>query len=100
MKDIVAGVVAAAMVLSTGAASICSAGRESGLNFVDADQNGVCDNYGTYCGNGVNYVDEDGDGVCDNYETYGGNRCGRNGGNAGGNGRGGGYGAGRCGRNR
>ncbi len=56
-------------------------------SFVDADGNGICDNYGTYgCGMGAGYVDADGDGVCDNYGTYG---CGR--------GRGGrGYGRGRC----
>ena len=35
--------------------------------YVDADGDGVCDNYGSgYCGNGAGYVDADGDGVCDN----------------------------------
>lgn len=65
------------------AAQLCG----TGAGFVDADGDGICDNYGTYgCGMGAGYVDADGDGVCDNYGTYG---CGR--------GRGGrGYGRGRC----
>lgn len=33
--------------------------------YVDLDNDGVCDNYGT--GNGTGYVDADNDGVCDNY---------------------------------
>lgn len=38
--------------------------------YVDADGDGVCDNYGSgYCGNGAGYVDADGDGVCDNRGT-------------------------------
>ena len=37
-------------------------------NFVDADGDGVCDNQGTNSGKGKrqNFVDADGDGVCDN----------------------------------
>ncbi len=55
-------------------------------SFVDADGDGICDNYGTYGGGlEVGFVDADGDGICDNYGTYG---CGR-----GGRGRG-------CGRGR
>lgn len=46
-----------------------------GAGFVDADGDGICDNYGTYgCGAGTGFVDADGDGICDNYGTYG---CGR-----------------------
>ncbi len=46
-----------------------------GVGFVDADGDGICDNYSTYgCGMGVGFVDADGDGICDNYGTYG---CGR-----------------------
>ncbi len=47
----------------------------NGVNYVDTDGNGVCDNYGVN-GNGVNYIDTDGDGVCDN---YGNKVCPRNG---------------------
>lgn len=48
--------------------------------FVDANKNGVCDNYearGT-AGKGANFVDKNGDGVCDNRATLGkgkGNGC-------------------------
>jgi hypothetical protein len=41
-------------------------------NFVDADGDGICDNNtGTLKGNGrrLNFVDADGDGVCDNVGT-------------------------------
>ncbi len=42
----------------------------NGPGFVDADGDGICDNYGTgYCGGGgcgTGFVDEDGDGICDN----------------------------------
>lgn len=41
-------------------------------NYADADGDGVCDNYDPeYCpgnGTGGGYVDSDGDGVCDNYD--------------------------------
>ena len=47
-----------------------------GANFVDEDNDGVCDNFGTGAqggngnGNGgANFVDEDNDGVCDNFGT-------------------------------
>lgn len=58
---------------------------------VDADNDGICDNYGhTHCpGNGVcgSYADADGDGVCDNYDPE---YCPGNG-TGGGNGNGSGY---------
>ena len=42
----------------------------NGAGYVDADDDGVCDNRGSgYCGNGAGYVDADGDGVCDNRGT-------------------------------
>ena len=55
--------------------------------YVDLDNDGVCDNYGTGNGTGgqgscAGYADADGNGVCDNYA----NGCG--------NGRGSGYGCG------
>lgn len=37
-----------------------------GRAFVDADGDGVCDNYAAGNGCGRGYVDENGDGVCDN----------------------------------
>lgn len=43
---------------------------DSGCVYVDADGDGICDTCGMagaeYC---VNYVDADGDGVCDNYAS-------------------------------
>ena len=76
----------------------CAGG--AGCGFVDADGDGVCDNYGTsacnhggaasssssavvdaaYTGNGCGYVDADGDGVCDNFGTSACNHSGAAGG--------------------
>lgn len=38
-----------------------------GRNYVDNDNNGVCDNYsaGKRAGKGLNFVDKNGDGICD-----------------------------------
>lgn len=38
---------------------------KNNVNYVDANGDGVCDNYRTM-GKGINYVDTNGDGVCDN----------------------------------
>ena len=65
--------------------------------YVDLDNDGVCDNYGTGNGTGgqgscAGYVDADNDGVCDNYGAgYG---CGNGQGNGNGYGPGNGNGAG------
>ena len=58
-------------MLSLGIGSAYAAGTGAGQNFVDADGDGICDNYGTGAGrgNGAGFVDADGDGVCDNYGT-------------------------------
>ena len=75
-----------------------------GSNFVDEDGDGVCDSCGGVPGSGMgsqngngamgsNFVDLDGDGVCDTYSTRPadgtGNQYGRQGGQNGGQGRGG-----------
>ena len=65
--------------------------------YVDLDNDGVCDNYGTGNGTGgqgscAGYVDADGDGVCDNYGA--GHGCGNGQGNGNGYGPGNGNGAG------
>lgn len=70
IKKAAVGVLAAAMVLSTGVATAFAAGPGCGRNFVDADGDGICD----YAGCGRNFIDADGDGVCDNYgdcDNYG-----------------------------
>jgi len=55
----------------------------TGGNYVDKDNNSVCDNFGNRSGKwrGANFVDKNGDGVCDNRANVGkksGNNC-RNG---------------------
>ena len=60
-----------------------SVANSTGKNYVDKDNNGVCDNIGTRSGNGrgTNFVDKNNDGICDNRATAGnntGNNC-RNG---------------------
>lgn len=86
MKKVFLGVLTAALVLSLGTTSAFAcyhggcgsyAGSPCGVNFVDADGDGICDNC-SGAGCGVNYVDADGDGVCDNYAAAGqGRGCGR-----------------------
>ena len=49
-------------------------------NFVDKDNNGVCDNFESRSGNGrgTNFVDKNNDGICDNRANVGkksGNTC-------------------------
>ena len=68
MKKIIAGILAAALVLSVGIVSAFAAGPDTGRNFVDADNDGVCDLMGSNCA----YVDADGDGVCVNCGFRGG----------------------------
>ncbi len=67
-------------ILSLFCTTVSAACPGNGRNYVDADGDGICDNYGYGCGNrygcGNNYrrgygcsrgyVDADGDGVCDN----------------------------------
>lgn len=69
MKKMVMGTISAALVLSMAVTGAFAAGHGNGhgRNFVDANGDGVCDNYGTGCGQ--YFVDADGDGVCDNYGT-------------------------------
>lgn len=59
-------VATAILVLATATVSAHGGHRR---NYVDVNGDGVCDNYGGYCGgrHGRYYVDADGDGVCDNY---------------------------------
>lgn len=85
MKKVCSGVLAMVIALSLGTSAAFGAGPGAGCNYVDADGDGVCDNYGINCGCtgaencGWNFVDEDGDGICDYYEAgqRGGNGRGR-----------------------
>ena len=85
MKRLFSGLLAAMLVASlcvTGTLAChhggCGsyAGSPCGVNFVDADGDGVCDNC-SGAGCGTSYVDADGDGVCDNYASRQGRGCGR-----------------------
>lgn len=62
--------------------------------YVDRDNNGVCDNYADGQAGCTGYIDADNDGVCDNYGTGAHHGCGAGNGTGTGNGGGSGYGAG------
>lgn len=65
MRKLFSGLLAAALVLSLGTTSAFACHHGGGcVNYVEA-------------GCGVNYVDADGDGVCDNYASGWGRGCGR-----------------------
>ena len=97
MKKALFRIFAAAIVLSMAVTTALAAEPGGGRCFVDADGDGVCDNYasgqgrGFRCGGG--FVDADGDGICDNYAF--GQGCGFRSGACGG--RGTGFRGGRCG---
>ncbi|MDU5209327.1 MAG: hypothetical protein E6441_08675 [Clostridium sp.] len=70
MKKTLIGILTTVMVLSIGVTSAFAVSSRAGENFVDADGNGICDNYDEKQNiNGKNYIDEDNDGVCDNYNS-------------------------------
>ncbi|MBC5583515.1 hypothetical protein H8S61_04810 [Eggerthella sp. NSJ-70] len=62
--------------------------------YVDRDNDGVCDNYADGQAGCTGYIDADNDGVCDNYGTGAHHGCGAGNGTGTGNGGGSGYGAG------
>lgn len=66
MKKTLVGILTAAMVLFVGAAGAFAAGKGTGSNFVDADDNGICDRAESIC----RYVDADNDGICDHCGAY------------------------------
>ena len=74
MKRWIAGL--AVLGLLTVGGTALAAGHGRGMNYVDANGDGVCDNRGT----GVCWNDADGDGVCDYYTGLSGrgyHGCGR-----------------------
>lgn len=92
MKKFLTSIVTMGLVLSVGSTTAFAAGSAWGRNFVDTDNDGVCDYYNASCqfvdndgdgicdnfgfagyGRGIGYVDADGDGSCDNYNFC---RCG------------------------
>ena len=65
-----------ALIFCMCSTTVVSARHMNRRNFVDADGDGVCDNYshnsngcGRHSNCGKGYVDADGDGVCDNYDS-------------------------------
>jgi rubredoxin len=87
MKRLLAGIIAAAIVVTMGTVSVMASPRQGGqtgrnrnaascstctngsgncsgygrMNFTDANGDGICDN----CGNGTKFTDANGDGICD-----------------------------------
>ena len=86
MKKLISCIIITAAVLSAGTITAFASqpvgnnttcmGRGYGLNFVDSDNDGICDNFhsgrgmgrgfGKGIGRGINFVDNNGDGICDN----------------------------------
>lgn len=73
-----ATIITMALIFSVFSMTVIAAGPGNGRNYVDADGDGICDNYSSNskgcqrrlgCGKG--YMDADGDGICDNYGSNG-----------------------------
>ncbi len=71
---LIVGILIAALVATSIGVAVARYGSENGSRHVDADNDGVCDNFGERPG----FVDENGDGVCDNRGICGFGGYGRN----------------------
>lgn len=69
MKKLLIAVFAAIMILAIGAISVFAAPKGTGQNFVDPNNDGICDR--------SSFADSNGDGTCDN--SIRGGECHRNG---------------------
>lgn len=70
--------VVTAVISALSMSSVLAHGGRHRWNYIDANGDGICDNYGGCRGGNCYskyYVDADGDGVCDNYENL--RFCGR-----------------------
>lgn len=86
MKKILTCIAAMVLIISVSSLTVFAAGNGRGRNYVDNNNDGVCDNYNASCqfvdndgdgicdncasatcGNGAGYIDADGNGICDNY---------------------------------
>lgn len=66
MKKLLAVILAVFLLLAAGTIGVFAARYSAGKGYVDADNNGVCDNIDeSQC---AGYADEDRDGICDNRE--------------------------------
>ena len=72
MKKIMVGILTSVLIFAVCASSAFAAAPEKGDNFVDANEDGICDNYNSASGNGGGFTDEDNDGICDNRGNGGG----------------------------
>ena len=54
------------LIFSVCSMTVTAARSMNGRNYVDADNDSICDYYGRGYGCGRGYVDADGDGICDN----------------------------------
>jgi len=76
---VLAALMVATAIVTSFPVSVMAAGRgmNGARNYVDADSDGICDNYtrlgcqGQGRENGWNFVDENNDGVCDNFASGG-----------------------------
>lgn len=64
-KKAVMSILAGIMIMSLGTIGVSAANKSIVNNYVDKNNDGLCDNYGSK----PNFVDEDGDGICDNKVT-------------------------------
>lgn len=62
LKKTAVGMAMSVMMLSAGTASIFASEQEYGKNYVDENQDGICDHRGYNC----DFTDTDEDGICDN----------------------------------
>lgn len=66
VRKVFLGALTTILVFSMETASVFAAGPGIGRNYVDADNDGVCD----YANSSCVYVDADGDGLCDGCGIY------------------------------
>ncbi|MEA4822805.1 MAG: hypothetical protein VB111_01660 [Clostridiaceae bacterium] len=64
MKKILTGILLAALIVSLGTTTAFAVSQPGGQNFVDANNDGICDN----CDSTRHFIDANGDGICDNCE--------------------------------
>lgn len=73
MKKVFLGVMVCGLVLASGVTVFAMGHHGNGMGYgryyVDANGDGICDNYASGTGYGRYYVDANGDGVCDNYAS-------------------------------
>ncbi len=72
MKKLISMLIIVSLVVTIGATQVFAAGTGR-KNFVDQNQDGICDNQGQ-CQQ--NFVDDDKDGVCDNQPARNNRGCG------------------------